>query len=317
MSYNKTIIDNLQILYDYSILKGELFKAKAYNKVIDEVIKNNNSIKKYEDFLKIEGAGDKIKTKIKELIETNKIKEVEDIKKDELFKFKKDLISIYGIGYAKVDEIINKFKIKSIIELKINKDKLKLNNKQLIGIEYYEDLKKRISSIETKLHHKILTDELQKYNNLEYEYVGSFRRGVKRIGDIDILIKKNNKFDLLKFINDLKEKNYIKEVLAIGNNKFMGICKIPKKPARRIDITIAPENEYYFTLLYFTGSKNFNIGMRAFAKKMGYSLSEHGFKEIKHTIPNINSEEDIFKFLNIKYIKPQNRKEFSNIKINI
>jgi len=316
MIYNKKIIDNLQILYDYSILKGEVFKAKAYNKVIEELIKNNNSIKNYNDFLQIEGAGDKIRAKVKELIETNKIREVEDIKKDELFKFKKDLISIYGIGSAKIDEIINKYKIVSMAELKVNKEKLKLNDKQLIGVKYYEDLKKRIGSIETKLHHKILTEELKKYDNLEYEFVGSFRRGLKRIGDLDILIKRNSKFNLVKFVNDLKEQNYIIEILANGNNKFMGICKIPKKPARRIDITIASSDEYYFTLLYFTGSKDFNIGMRGFARKLGYSLSEHGFKEIKNKIPNINSEEDIFKFLNIKYIKPENRKNFTNVKFD-
>ena len=316
MIYNKKIINNLEILYDYSIIKGEIFKAKAYNKVIEELKNNSNNIKSYDDFEKIKGAGDKIKSKVKELIETNKIKEVEDIKKDELFKFKKDLMSIYGIGSSKIDEIINKYKIQSIAELKANKEKLKLNDKQLIGLKYYEDLKKRIPSAETKSHHKVLTDEFKKYDNLEYQYVGSFRRGLKRIGDLDILIKKNNNFDLIKFVNDLKEKKYIIEVLANGNNKFMGICKMPKKPARRIDITIAPSNEYYFTLLYFTGSKDFNIGMRAFARKMGYSLSEHGFKEIKHEIPNINSEEDIFKFLNIKYIKPEKRKEFSNVKID-
>ena len=160
MIYNKKIIDHLQILYDFSILKGDVFKAKAYNKVIEELIKNNKSIKNYNDFIQIEGAGDKIKAKVKELIETNKIKEVEDIKKDELFKFKKDLFTIYGIGSSKIDEIINKYKIVSIEDLKKNKELVKLNSKQLIGLKYYEDLKKRISSIETKLHHKILTDEL-------------------------------------------------------------------------------------------------------------------------------------------------------------
>lgn len=312
MIYNQVIIDNLQILYDYSMMNGDIFKARAYNKVIQELMINSNSIKNYEDFIKIEGAGDKIRAKVKELIETNKIKEVEEIKKDPLFIFKKELLTIYGFGPAKIDEIIKKHKISSIIELRKNKQLL--NAKQLIGLKYYEDLKKRIPSAETKIHHKILKEEFNNYKDIEYQFVGSFRRGLKRIGDIDILIKKTNNFNLKEFINDLKIKDYIIENLAEGDHKFMGICKIPKKPARRIDITIAPENEYYFTLLYFTGSKKFNIGMRAFSKKMGYSLSEHGFKEVIHKIPKISSEEDIFKFLNIKFIKPENRKDFAKIK---
>lgn len=312
MIYNQVIIDNLQILYDYSSFNGEIFKARAYNKVIEELMINNSPIKSYEDFIKIESAGDKIRTKVKELIETNKIKEVEEIKKDPLFIFKKELLTIYGFGPVKIDEIIKKHKITSIIELRNNKQLL--NTKQLIGLKHYEDLKKKIPSNETKLHHKILKEEFNNYKDIEYQFVGSFRRGLKRIGDIDILIKKNNNFNLKKFINDLIDKKYIIEKLAEGDHKFMGICKLPKKPVRRIDITIAPEDEYYFTLLYFTGSKKFNIGMRAFSRKIGYSLSEHGFKEIFHKIPKINSEEDIFKFLNIKYIKPENRKEFKKIK---
>jgi DNA polymerase/3'-5' exonuclease PolX len=316
MIYNDIIIDNLEILNEYAKINGEVFKSRAYIKVIDELLNDNNSIKKYEDFLKIESAGDKIKAKVKELIETGKIKEVEEIKKDPLYIFKQNLLSIHGLGPVKINEIINNHKITSIEELKKNTQLL--NSKQLIGLKYYDDLNKRISSIEIKVHHNILDDELKKYKNIEYDYVGSFRRGLKKMGDIDILIKKDANFNLTNFINDLKTKNYIIEILALGEHKFMGICKInKKKPARRIDITIAPEDEYYFTLLYFTGSKKFNIGMRTFARKLGYSLSEHGLSQIvNNKIPKINSENDIFKFLNLKYIEPKNRKDFSKIKYN-
>jgi DNA polymerase/3'-5' exonuclease PolX len=92
----------------------------------------------------------------------------------------------------------------------------------------------------------------------------------------------------------------------------MGLCKLsPELPARRIDILIADPSYYYFALLYFTGSYTFNIYMRKIALEKGYSLSEYGLKgkdkKIIDTSNIINSEEDIFKFLNITYVPPNKR----------
>ena len=91
----------------------------------------------------------------------------------------------------------------------------------------------------------------------------------------------------------------------------MGICKLNEESTgRRIDILLCDKKHYYFTLLYFTGSYEFNIKMRRKALEKGYSLSEYGFtdintKELKSF--DINSEEDIFKILDMKFVKPENR----------
>ena len=37
-----------------------------------------------------------------------------------------------------------------------------------------------------------------------------------------------------------------------------------------------PAREYGAAMLYFTGSKAFNVNMRAHALEQGYSLNEHG-----------------------------------------
>jgi DNA polymerase/3'-5' exonuclease PolX len=96
----------------------------------------------------------------------------------------------------------------------------------------------------------------------------------------------------------------------------------PELPARRIDILIAEPSYYYFALLYFTGSYNFNIHMRKIALKKGLSLSEYGFKEantanagvgvannknIIDTTDSIHSEEDIFKYLDMAFVEPHKR----------
>ena len=42
-------------------------------------------------------------------------------------------------------------------------------------------------------------------NKLIYDFVGSFRRNSQSMGDIDLLIKKTDKFDLKSYVNKLKE----------------------------------------------------------------------------------------------------------------
>jgi DNA polymerase/3'-5' exonuclease PolX len=132
------------------------------------------------------------------------------------------------------------------------------------------------------------------------------------MGDIDLLIMKNDNFDLPTYIKKLEYSQYIKEVLALGKVKFSGIVKLDDTSiARRIDILVSPENEYYYSLLYFTGSAEFNVGMRNYIKaKYGISLSEHGFDKDIIKIPAMNKEKDIFDFFNIKYVDPVKRKAF-------
>lgn len=306
VKFNKSlIIKYLTIIKEYEIFKNDRYKIKAYDNVINNLHIYPHDITDLEPLLKNNfGIGKGIFEKIKELYETGKISYInEHIKKDKLYKFKQELIKIYGIGPVNINKIIEKG-IKTIPQLKKNINIL--NAKQQIGFKYYKDLKRKIPLAEFKKHIAILRRDL---SGLTFDFVGSYRRGKKSMGDIDIIIMKNPKFDLKKYIQSLKSLDYVKEILALGANKFMGIVQLPNEKARRIDILISPQDEYYFSLLYFTGSQLFNIGMRHYVKeKYKLSLSEHGFnKKINYSI---NSEEDIFKYLKLKYVKPKNRTLF-------
>jgi len=302
----ETIIKNLEIIKDYETYNNERFKVKAYTTAINNIIAYNKDITNLSDIANIDGIGNSIYDKIKELYETGKISYIEEhINNDKTYNFKQILLSIYGIGPINAKKIIEKG-ITNIDELKKNNSIL--NAKQQIGLKYYEDMKIRIPLEEFKNHIDIIEKDLKK-DKIEYEFVGSYRRNNKSMGDIDLLIKENKKFNLKKFVTKLIDDKYIIDVLASGKNKFMGIVKIDNQPARRFDILIAPENEYYFSLLYFTGSNLFNIGLRKYVKdKFNLSLSEHGFQNLD--LP-IKSEEDIFKYLKLRYIKPNDRNVFN------
>lgn len=305
---NTQIINNLRILADYERINKEPFKVRAYEKVIDSIELYDKYIETLEDIKLLKGVGKKIEDKIVEFIATGNIAEVEDVLKDPKYILGSKLKSIYGVGPAKITELMTK--IKSFEELREHPELL--NEKQKIGLKYYDDMNLRIPMAEGKQHYTIVKNMLD--TGIEFEFVGSFRRKNKDMGDIDILIKNKsgNGIVLKDIIKRFVDKKYVIEKLALGNNKFMGLCRLkPDLPARRIDILLADPSYYYFALLYFTGSYNFNIYMRKIALAKGLSLSEYGFKDSKgnliDTTDTIHSEEDIFKYLELPYTVPHKR----------
>jgi DNA polymerase/3'-5' exonuclease PolX len=302
------LIKNLKVIHDYEKINGNQFKVKSYDKAINIIELELDEVT-HDSLKNIKGIGDRIMEKIKEFINTGKIKQLDDIYKDDNYILNKKLNNIYGIGPAKIKELMTK--IDKFDDLYLEENKKLLNNKQQIGLKYYDDLEKRIPYKEGLKHNEIIKNVLKKNNNnIEFDMVGSFRRKNKDMGDIDILIKDNDTINLNDIIQELKQSNYIIETLANGKKKFMGICKIENLPPRRIDILLTNKKHYYFTLLYFTGSYNHNIIMRKNALKKGFSLSEYGYTDVKTNKLidyDINSEEDIFKIIDMDYVKPELR----------
>ena len=305
----KEIIKNLKLLEEYETLNKQPFKARAYSKVINSIEMSKDKLDNLDGFANIKGIGDKIKEKIKEYFETGKINAVERALADPKFSLKRKLANLYGVGPVKIKDLMEK--VNSFEELK-EKPEL-LNEKQKIGLKYYDDMIQRIPMYEGKKHYDIINKTFNKtYKDIEFELVGSYRRQNSDMGDIDVLIKNRQDLELKNLITELKSSGYIIETLANGKNKFMGLCKLSLElPARRIDILIADPSYYYYALLYFTGSYQFNIYMRRIALQKKLSLSEYGLKDkngkIIDTTDKIKSEKDIFDYLEIPYVLPEKR----------
>ena len=112
-----------------------------------------------------------------------------------------------------------------------------------------------------------------------------------------------------KFIDELVKSGYLVEELSKGQKKFMGICKYGDN-YRRIDIMFTKPDEYPFALLYFTGSKDFNVNMRADLMSKGMTLNEYSLKD-NSTKKKVNHkfvvEKDIFNYIGYEYVEPENR----------
>jgi NAD-dependent DNA ligase/predicted nucleotidyltransferase len=203
-----------------------------------------------------------------------------------------------------------------------------MNEKQKIGLLYYEPLLERIPRdeiLQYKQHFSAIFDELINTTDINsFEIVGSFRRGATDSGDIDIIVTGETSIPFNNFLNYLETNNIIVESLSRGNAKSLTIAKLNNTSIpRRVDFLYSSIEEYPFAVLYFTGSKYFNTAMRLHALNMNYTLNEHGLYNIKKQDKKIikyskvlfpfSCEKDIFEFLNIQYVEPQNRIDASSV----
>jgi len=315
MNYKAIIIDELDLLRKKELQDGNTFKAIAYSKVIQQV-KAKDTIAGMEDLNDVKGVGESIQKKLEEIFETGKLKVTEEVRKDPTLQEVEQFMNIYGVGRVKAVKLVKEKHIHTITDLRERAaaDPKLLNTNQMIGLTYYEDLLERIPRAEMKKHEKIL----KKVIPYECELVGSYRREEPNSGDIDVLIRAppgDHKQLLETIANELIAKGYLIETLALGDKKCLAICRLPGKgkvqqKARRLDLLLAPEKEYGFSLMYFTGSDKFNIAVRKVALEKGYSMNEHGFTRQGDAPkePELLSEKAIFEFLGFKYVEPAQRK---------
>lgn len=299
--------------------KNLSFRIKAYEKAIYILSTQfkNTEITNIDQVKDVKGFGKSIVVKIKEYLDTGIIKLSQDY--EEIMKnmtpsptdSEKSVIEsftqVWGIGPAKAKELYDKG-FKTITDLRKNTQYLTENQK--IGLQYYEHLKEKIPrdyiTIFSKAMKTILSYELGS-ENFKMEIAGSYRRGAEKSGDVDCLIT-SDVYDLEDIVNILVKWNIVTEVLSMRGEKFMGIAHCPKNYTQyfRMDIEYLPKEEWGSGLLYFTGSKTFNIQMRIDAKKYGYTLNQHGLFKGSKRLP-YDTEKDIMKAVGMKYVPPNLR----------
>ena len=305
------IIKIMNSLENYYKNNYDTFRTKTYSN-INKILKTLTSDQDLDlkNLKSIRGIGQGTIDKIKEIIDTNTLQEYEKIK-DKKSPYE-DFLKIHGVGKKHAKKLYESG-FRTIDDLHNCKDiQNHLNDTQLKGLQYYNDILQTIPYEEIQLHEKYLKNILNLIDpNAELTIAGSYRRQKSNSGDIDLLLKADSKKIYDKFIDTLSDNKYLQEHLARGSKKYMGLGKINISPCfRRIDIMYTKPEEYPFAILYFTGSGDFNVKMREYALEKGFTINEYSMKytETKDKVNHkFNSEKDIFEYLNYEYQEPQNR----------
>lgn len=245
---NQLLIRALGKLVKKYEVKGDQFRARGYRLA-------KNSIEKYPHRVtsgrmaqrELANVGASIAKKIQILIDTGTLPGLDDGTVDS-FEMQVGYFSeCYGIGIPFARKL-------STLNVKSFKDATRLVPDHfysdwpiLYGWTYYEDWSRRIKREEVTIHFNIVKDELQRIDpTCSVEMQGSYIRGAKDTGDIDLMFYKEGCDDLIDVTNamekvaiSLYEKGYIKCFLLLTNKleelfrghilKKLSDCNIEKR----------------------------------------------------------------------------------------
>jgi len=307
MSKKELLLSELRKYEWMERVDKNIYKAKAYAKVIKGIEKLAN-INTIDDLQSVEGIGDSIREKCNAVLQSGNT-----------FDKKRDAVgliqNIYGIGPVKAYELVNVYKMYTFEDVRKNSDLL--TPVQKIGLKYVEDSMLRIPREEMDSHSAKLQSILQLSTNgkLVGCIVGSYRRKKESSGDIDMCITYQHSTSpgeyFETFIKECQKNGYILDILAKGRKKCLCFCRLQQNlPVRRLDLLLTPPEEFVTSLLYFTGSQEFNIRMRSRALELGYTMNEHSITPMRKDIPHppfFSKEEEVFSFLKMDYVPPDKR----------
>jgi len=325
------LLRNIATAYTIKNEKKFRFQIIAYQRAADFIKNSSIGLRDYYKDSKLQdipGIGTSIKGHLEELFKTGKSKQFNWALKgipDPVFV----LIDIPTFGPKKSYSLVNEFGLSNsknvIADLeKIAKKGLiaqlkgfgeKSQRDILRAIKEFKEGKGKTSRMVLPLASEIsdkIIDYLRKSPYVGRAYVlGSLRRQLPTVGDIDIAVASNNP---KKVIDHFISYPYIERMIEKGKETASMLVS----GGKQIDLMVQPPQAFGALLQHFTGSKNHNIALREFALKKGMSLSEHGIKYLKNkksNIQQIDSEEEFYNTLGLAWIPPEIRENTGEIEL--
>ncbi len=308
-------------------IKGDIiFKIRAYERAAQNIESLTEDIEDYARqgrLREIPGIGVDLADKIKEFIDTGKIQVYEELKKT-IPQGVLELLSIPGIGPKTAKLLFDNLDVENIPDLEKAIKDGKLKGIAGIKEKTIENISKGIEIIKKGKERMPLAQAIQ----LAQEFIeplrklaiaksvtvaGSLRRQKETVRDIDILVVSSFP---QKIMDTFVKLAPVKEILSKGRTK----ASVRTSDGAQVDCRVVENKSFGAALLYFTGSKNFNIKLRQMAIKNGFKINEYGVfaknsGEEKGRYLAGKDEKDIFKLLGLSYVEPELREDNGEIEL--
>ncbi|KAF1835506.1 hypothetical protein BDW02DRAFT_638568 [Decorospora gaudefroyi] len=305
------------------------WRTLSYRKCISTLKKQPIKITSAKQAAALPFIGTRLADKIEEIVLTDRLRRLDSTRDDPLDVVLRLYLGVYGAGLVQANKWIQAGH-RTLADLQT---KAKLTESQQVGIAHYHDFNSRISRTEVEAHGALITNELQ---NIDPKFtatiVGSYRRGAKESGDIDmILTRPGTALSALRttvfsvLVPRLFKIGFLKASLATSRSndpvgtKWHGASCLPSSTVwRRMDLLLVPEEEMGAALIYFTGNDIFNRSIRLLACKKGMRLNQRGlFRDVKRerrgeklnewVLVEGRSERRIFEVLGVPWREPHER----------
>jgi len=314
---NNEIAEVLRRIGTLLEIKGELvFKIRAYFKAADSIASLGEDIEQLTNekrLTEIPGVGKAMEAKIDQYLKTGKMQAYDKLTK-EIPESILDVIAIPSVGPKKAKLFFDELKVRSLSDLKKAAVSGKLLKLEGIQEKTVENILKGIGIVESSLERMNLGTATRISNEIikvlkkipevkQIETAGSLRRGRETIGDIDILVDSHKPKKVMDVFTALPQ---VESITASGITK----SSVRVEGGYQVDLRVVKSEQFGAALVYFTGSKNFNVKLRQLAQKKKMKVNEYGIFKVtnsKEKCVASKSELECFKALGLPFVPPELR----------
>lgn len=262
----------------------------------------------------IDGIGKTLAEKIVELLETGKLKALDELL-SELPASLLALLRVPGLGPKKAAVLHSELGVNSLDELRVACDQQQVRELKGFGAKTEETILKGLAiaaqaesrtrwAAADEVATSLLAHMREVDGIVQMEMAGSYRRGCETIGDLDLLVEATNSTVVMEQFGKLPG---IVDVLARGDTKM----SVRLDSGLQIDLRVVPGESFGAALQYFTGSKDHNVVVRGRAKQRGLKVNEWGVFRVEEdgeeTYLAGSNEADVYAALDLPWFPPQLR----------
>jgi DNA polymerase/3'-5' exonuclease PolX len=325
---NKLIIDAMEQLKAEAEASGaDIWKVRSYSKAIQTIQGLQVPIVSGEQAIKLPGIGKGMAGVVSEVLKHGKLRTQEErmeaaIERQsvvdtfmKIWDMKPKIANdLYSLGYRSIEDLKRG---------DIPPKKVKLTDKQRLGIKYYDEFLIPIRTSGEQNDATFVKNEIEKSGVLpkgsKVEIVGDVRRGVET-SDIDILIgvSKTSKALTKKLADFLVKEDYIAYKYIPGAltdvagpvtaDKFSGVAFTDRH--HKLNVYFTTLDSYGPAMIQHTGPDGFVAQLKEQAAAMGYGIfGKVGFVKFgaEDEKMDASAEKDVFAILGTRYVPPEKR----------
>ena len=322
---------NVAAAYSIKDEKKFRFQIIAYQKAADTLEHLPTELQELHKEGKLSGfsgIGPSIQAHLEELFTTGKVKHFEDIFKDippAVFP----LLDVPSFGPKKAYKLVSHFKLDNpetvmneLVEI-AKTGKIaplegfgeKSQSDILRAFDEYNRGKTKTARMAmpyaVELGRKMIEYLEQSKYVLKASPLGSLRRRVSTVGDVDIAVASNHPEEVLNHFTAYPHKERIIE-------RGEKTSSIIASSGKQIDLMVQPPEAFGSLLQHFTGSKAHNVHLREYALSKGLSLSEYGIRkkgDETKKLTHYSTEEAFYKELGLQWVPPEIREDEGEIEL--
>ncbi|RMG55251.1 MAG: DNA polymerase/3'-5' exonuclease PolX [Gammaproteobacteria bacterium] len=268
-----------------------------------------------EDLTRLPGIGKELAAKIRELVETGRLRALDKLHR-RVPESLEELLQIPGLGPKRVAALWHALGIRNLRQLEQaarsgELDKLpgfgrKTIERILAAIEEKRVKDRRFLRHDAARHAEALRAWLLDAEGVQQVVVaGSFRRGRDTVGDLDVLVTVRDGTDVMTRFTGWAR---VARVVSRGITR----STVFLKNGLQVDLRVVLPEQFGAALAYFTGSRAHSIRLRRMAQEQGLKINEYGVFRDGRIIAG-ETEESVYASVGLPWIPPElreNRGEF-------